>query len=76
MNEENDSKNPFYILTQREIEVVHELTTGKTQQKISEKLGISVRTVEKHRENIKQKLGKMSLAELTKKAFIWGLNPG
>ncbi len=63
------------MLTQREIEVVHELTTGKNQHNISEKLGVSVRTVEKHRENITQKLGNMPLAELTKKAFIWGLIP-
>ncbi len=75
VNEENNSKNPFNILTQREIEVVYELTTGKTQHIISEKLGVSVRTIEKHRENITQKLGKMSLVELTKKAFIWGLIP-
>ncbi len=75
MTEENHSENPFHVLTHREIEVVNELTTGKTQQKISEKLSVSVRTVEKHRENITQKLGKMSLAELTKKAFIWGLIP-
>lgn len=68
-----DSGNPFYILTEREIEVVCELITGKTQKEIADSLGISVRTIEKHRENISNKLGKISLPELTKKAFAWGL---
>ncbi len=68
-----DTQNPFHVLTKRELEVVTELVAGKTQRKIADDLCISVRTVEKHRENISRKLGIMSLPELTKKAFIWGL---
>ncbi len=68
-----DTKNPFHALTKREFEVVTELVAGKTMGKIADGLCISVRTVGKHRENISRKLGIMSLPELTKKAFIWGL---
>ncbi len=68
-----DTQNPFHVLTKRELEVVTELVAGKTQKIIADNLCISVRTVEKHRENISRKLGIMSLPELTKKAFIWGL---
>jgi LuxR family maltose regulon positive regulatory protein len=44
-------------LTERELEVLHLLAAGWTNQEIADKLVISVRTVKKHVENIHGKLG-------------------
>jgi LuxR family maltose regulon positive regulatory protein len=44
-------------LTERELEVLHLVAAGWTNQEIADKLVISVRTVKKHVENIHGKLG-------------------
>lgn len=46
-----------YQLTEREIDVINYLTKGKTAKQTARYLIISNRTVEKHLENIKKKLG-------------------
>lgn len=51
-------------LTQREKEIVGFLLKNLTNAKISERLGISIRTVEHHRESVYQKLGVHRLEEL------------
>jgi ATP/maltotriose-dependent transcriptional regulator MalT len=50
-------------LTERELEVLHLVAAGWTNQEIAGKLVISVRTVKKHVENIHGKLGVRSRAE-------------
>jgi LuxR family maltose regulon positive regulatory protein len=50
-------------LTERELEVLHLVAAGWTNQEIAGKLVISVRTVKKHVENIYGKLGVRSRAE-------------
>ncbi len=53
-------------LTQREIEVLLLIVDGNTNRQISEKLLISVRTVETHRSNIMDKLDLHSRVELVR----------
>ena len=51
-------------LTQRETEVTMKVLQGSSNKEISSGLGISVRTVEKHRAAVMDKLGASNLAEL------------
>lgn len=60
-------------LTSREREVLQLLAAGSTARESSNLLGISPRTVEFHRENIKEKLGVRSIAELTRIAVDAGM---
>jgi DNA-binding CsgD family transcriptional regulator len=62
-------------LTAREREVLRLLAAGSTARESSNLLGISPRTVEFHRENIKEKLGVRSIAELTRIAIDAGMDP-
>lgn len=56
-------KNPDN-LTKREIEVLREICLGLTNQEISEKLFLSVRTVDTHRGNLLSKTGMANTAGL------------
>ncbi|MXU66177.1 response regulator transcription factor [Oceanomicrobium pacificus] len=60
-------------LTSREQTVLLELATGKSNKEVARVLDISVRTVETHRKNIKQKLGIASTAGLTRYALEHGV---
>lgn len=50
-------------LTEREVEVLRQLVSGKTNQEIAVVLGISYKTVEKHIDSIYAKLGVASRVE-------------
>ena len=63
----------FHLLSPREREVLQLLAEGKTSAKIGEKLHISLKTVETHRQQIMVKLKIRSVAELTKYAIREGL---
>lgn len=52
------------ILTNRENEVLDLILRGRTGKEIGLALSISHRTVEVHRENIRQKLGARTLVEV------------
>jgi two-component system response regulator FixJ len=56
-------------LTDREADVLHRLLAGMGNKEIAHDLGISVRTAEVHRANIKAKTGAKGLAELIKMAI-------
>jgi two-component system response regulator NreC len=60
-------------LTGREQEVLTLLAEGLVNREIGEQLGISPRTVARHRENIMRKLGLHSRTELVKHAIRIGL---
>jgi two-component system response regulator NreC len=60
-------------LTSREQEVLKMIAEGLMNKEIAEKLTISVRTVERHRENIMSKLNLHSRAELVRYAVDKGL---
>jgi DNA-binding NarL/FixJ family response regulator len=56
-------------LTLREIEVLRLLSDGSTSKDIAQRLGISPKTAQAHRENIKNKLGLRSTAEMVRYAI-------
>lgn len=60
-------------LSPREDEVLKLIATGKTNKEMGLDLGISSRTVEKHRENIMRKTGIRDVASLTRYAIKRGL---
>ncbi len=63
-------------LTDREQEVLRLIAEGLTNKQIGEQLGISPKTVARHRDNITQKLNLSSRTELTRYAIQKGLiNP-
>lgn len=59
---------PTDVLTDREFEVLLLIGQGYAPRHIAEKLSVSVKTVETHRQNIKQKLDLESAAHLTRYA--------
>jgi two-component system response regulator NreC len=67
---EDDVEN---TLTPREKEVLIQIAEGLTNPEIAEKLTISVKTVDRHRENIMRKLNMHSRIDLVKYAIRKGL---
>jgi two-component system response regulator NreC len=61
------------LLSQREVEVLRLLALGYTNQQISEKIYLSVKTVESYRARIKAKLGFDGRAHLVRYAIEIGL---
>jgi len=59
------------LLSQRELQVFSILGEGLPVGIIAQRLGISVKTVESHRENIKNKLNLHSASEVVIAAFQW-----
>ncbi|GAA0583358.1 response regulator transcription factor [Kribbella sandramycini] len=64
---------PGQVLTDREDEVVKLIAEGHASKEIAQLLTISVKTVERHRANILQKLGMRDRTELTRYAIRAGL---
>ena len=60
-------------LTRREREILSLLAEGQSTEEMHQKLGISHRTVKKHRENLMRKLGVNTAVEATRKAMQLGL---
>jgi len=60
---------PMDRLTDRELEIFRMIGGGQTVKEIADKLFLSVKTVEAHREHIKQKLNLKSSAELLRFAI-------
>lgn len=66
---DHESLNPFNELTERELEVIRQVASGKSNHEISEALVISEKTVKSHITNI---LNKLHLADRTQAAvFAW-----
>ena len=68
-----DLRDPYETLTDRERQILHLTAEGYTSREIAERLFISPRTVEKHRENLMAKLDIHSQAELIHYAVQRGL---
>ncbi|HEX9784926.1 MAG TPA: response regulator transcription factor [Opitutaceae bacterium] len=58
-------------LTDRELQVFQLVGLGMSTRQIAERLGIGVKTVETHREHIKNKLGLDHTAALVRVAVMW-----
>ena len=68
-----DPKSVYTVLSAREREVLQLLAEGLRTKEISQKLSLSVKTVETHRKKIMEKLGIQSIAGLTRYAVKEGL---
>lgn len=62
------SQAPRPVLSLRESQIMRSLSQGHASRQIAEELGLSVRTVETHRQNIRRKLSLEGQAELIKYA--------
>ena len=74
LNDEPDKPdtNP-YNLTDREKEVLTGIAKGMANKQIAKELGIGVRTVESHRQRMREKIGGGNAAQLTHIAMEMGL---
>lgn len=79
VNEETDSfvsearsQQQPCSLTPRQLDVLRLLARGKKNREIAADLGISVNTVERHREDLKQRTGLKSVVELVRLASDLG----
>ena len=71
--EDDGSRAKLDELTPREREVLVEIARGRTNKEMAAQLGISVRTVESHRDTLMRKLGIRGAAALTRFAVDAGI---
>ncbi|MGW8224549.1 MAG: response regulator [Anaerolineales bacterium] len=71
--DQEDGERGLDVLSQRELEVLEAVAEGNTNNQIGEQLGISPKTVARHRERIMHKLNLHSSTELVKFAIRTGL---
>ncbi len=69
----HERSDAFALLSAREREVLQLLAEGHTNKTVSERLHLSVKTVESHRGNIMRKVGAKTLADLVKFAIRSGV---
>jgi len=69
----NGTTSSVERLTNREIEIFEMIGQGMTSRQIARQLELSPKTVETHREHIKEKLELKNATELTKHAVQWVL---
>jgi DNA-binding NarL/FixJ family response regulator len=65
------ANSPDAILSDRELQVFELLGCGLRSREISERLLLSIKTVDTYREHIKEKLGLKDGAELVLHAILW-----
>jgi DNA-binding NarL/FixJ family response regulator len=71
--ERGRADDEFDVLTPRELQVLKLIAEARSSKQIAEELVISVKTVERHRQNILDKLGMSDRVELTRYAIRRGL---
>jgi len=64
-------EDPVSALTDRELEVFRLIGAGISTREISEKLGLSMKTVDAHRRHMREKLNLLSTSELIRYATRW-----
>lgn len=69
----SEPTDPLASLTDRELEVLRLVASGRSNKEMASELGISRRTVETHRENLMRKVEIRSIAGLTRLALERGL---
>jgi DNA-binding NarL/FixJ family response regulator len=70
---ERGDEERFDVLTPRELEVLKLIAEARSSKEIAAELVISLKTVERHRQNILDKLGMRDRVELTRYAIRRGL---
>ena len=73
--QEDNGFEPTGVLTTRQRDILQLLRQGLDNQSIARRLGLSVKTIETHRQQIMRKLNVHSIAELTKYAVREGSTP-
>jgi len=73
LERDRTGEEPFDVLTPRELEVLKLIAEARSSKEIAQELVISVKTVERHRQNILDKLGMRDRVELTRYAIRRGL---
>jgi DNA-binding NarL/FixJ family response regulator len=69
----NERGSDFDLLTPRELEVLKLIAEGHTSKEIAAMLVISIKTVDRHRTNMLERLGMRDRVELTRYAIRRGL---
>jgi DNA-binding NarL/FixJ family response regulator len=69
-------ENPIQTLSNRELQVFEMIGQGMTTLQIARRLELSPKTIETHREKIKQKLNLKNGSELNRRAVQWMLDRG
>jgi DNA-binding NarL/FixJ family response regulator len=64
-------RDPCAHLSDRELQVFRLIGSGLGTSRVAKELQLSIKTIETHREHIKQKLGLTNGMELTRKAADW-----
>lgn len=72
-NSEKIIPRDLHGFTERELEVLHFIAEGLTNSEIAEKIFVSKRTAEGHRQSLLEKTGSRNTAVLIKKAVLEGL---
>jgi DNA-binding NarL/FixJ family response regulator len=75
-SEKDRAKSPVERLSDRELEIFELIGEGCSTREIADKLHLSVKTIETHRESIKRKMNLESGNELTRAAVQWVLEQG
>ena len=73
LDRKGQHKNKAVQLTSREMEVLQLIAEGKANKETASELGIGMKTVEKHREHLMQKLDIHDTAGLTRYAISAGI---
>ena len=73
INPKAANAGPVDLLSDREFEVFRLIAEGIGPTEIAQRLSLSVKTIETHREHIKEKLGIKSGAELTRFSVQWAM---
>jgi DNA-binding NarL/FixJ family response regulator len=68
-----DAEPSVDSLSEREFQVFRLIADGVGPSEIAQRLSVSVKTVETHREHIKEKLGLKTGAELTRYSLQWAM---
>lgn len=69
----NQKNNPQIEFSMREIEILHLIAEGLTNNEMSDKLFISKRTIEGHRQSLIEKTGSRNTAALIRFAVLSGI---
>ena len=68
---QNEPKSPMEALTDREFQIFRLIGQGKNTKRIAEEIGISPKTVDVHRANMKEKLAVPDMPSLIRHAVCW-----